>query len=391
MLYSAFGDLRLSRLGFGGMRLPDTGRDGVVDEEKTFELVDYAYRNGINYFDTAFFYHGGQSERVLGKALARYPRQSFYLADKFPGNQMDLVDGKLKMDLHWCNMGVMTFDSPAEIFELQLKNCRTDYFDFYLLHNLFEGTYDLYTDEKLGIISYFLEQKKAGRIRHLGLSTHARPETIDKFLTEYDCFEFVQIQLNYLDLSLQDAGRKYDVITKHGLPVVVMEPVRGGKLAKPGEKAAALLDAASPGESPASWAFRFLQALPNVAVVLSGMTYMEHLQENIEIFNKPGTMSEAEKEVLRQVVDIIGDFVPCTACKYCKEACPQKLDIPVLIAAYNEALWGGVTWYVTDVLETLADDEKPQACIACGSCRPLCPQNIDIPGAMAGFSGMLGK
>jgi hypothetical protein len=187
---------------------------------------------------------------------------------------------------------------------------------------------------------------------------------------------------------LQEAKKKYDIITKHGLPIFVMEPVRGGKLSGPGEKAENILKAANPDETPASWAFRFLKSLPNVSVVVSGMSTMDQLNENIEIFSNETTMSEAEKDVLWQVVDTMASFVPCTSCRYCCDVCPQKLDIPVLIATYNEAA-NEFGWYVDDVLDSLSDDEKPQACAGCGACTPLCPQNIDIADTLKKFSDLL--
>ena len=386
MIYKDFNNMKLSTLGYGCMRLP-TANDRV-DEPKAVELIEHAYNNGINFFDTAFFYHGGESERLLAKALSKYPRDSWYYSDKLPGNFIEYEDGRVTMDLEWGGMGKKEFDAYQDIFEYQLKNSGVGYFDFYMLHNVTETTFDLYADDKLGIINYLLEQKKAGRIRHLGFSTHGRYETIDKFLSKYDCFEFVLLQLNYLDWSLQEAGKKYDVITKHGLPVFVMEPVRGGKLAAPGEKPEAILRVAQPNDSAAKWAFRFLKSLPNVAVVVSGMSTMEQLKENIEIFSTEDTMTEAEKNVLWESVDSMASFIPCTSCRYCCDICPQKLDIPKLIATYNEAV-NVFGWYVEDVMDSLTDKEKPQACIGCGACNPLCPQNIDIADTLKMFSDLL--
>jgi len=376
------------------MRLPVIEPQKTIDEEKALALVDYAYNHGVNYFDTAYFYHSCKSEPFIGKALSAYPRDTWYLATKMPGNIMDVKDGAITLDLSGFKLGTATFSSLEGIFEQQLDRCGVDYFDFYLAHNLTESTYELYTDEKIGIVDYLLAQKKAGRIRHLGFSAHGRPETIDRFLSRYDCFEYAQIQLNYLDWTLQDAGKKYDIITKHGLPVIVMEPTRGGKLAKLGDAGAAILKAERPDDTAASWAFRFIQALPDVPVVLSGMTAMEHLVENIEIFSKDDPMPASEKAALQKVVETMADFVPCTACRYCCAACPQGLDIPMLISTYNEASYDKKTisrlsWGVIDLLDGLIDSEKPQSCIACGACTPLCPQNIDIPDTMKKFSALL--
>jgi len=390
MIYKDFKNLKLPALGVGGMRLPKDEATGKIDKTETAKMVDYAFENGINYFDTAFFYHAGESEAVLGKELARYPRDTWFLADKFPGNFIEVKDGKLTMELENMGMANRTFNTLKEIFEYQLNNCGVEYFDFYMLHNVAEATYGLYTDEQLGVVDYLLEEKKAGRIKHLGMSSHGRYETIDNFLKKYDCIEFVMIQLNYLDWTLQEAGKKYDVITKHGIPVFVMEPARGGLLAAPGEEAESMLKASRPGDTPVSWAFRFLQSLPNVQVVISGMSSMDQLKENTKTFGKNEPVSESEKEILQNVVNSMASFVPCTTCRYCCGICPQKLDIPMLIATYNEAAHG-VSWYIHDVLDSLADDKKPQACTGCGSCSPLCPQDIDIADIMSRFCKLLAE
>ena len=244
----------LSRLGFGCMRLP-LAADGRIDDHELQHMVDYAVAHGVNYFDTAWPYHGGHSELAVGKALSKYPRDSWYLADKYPGHQ------------------IASAYNPAEIFEEQLKKCGVEYFDFYLLHNVYENSFGVYTDPKWDILNYFKEQKRLGRIRHLGFSSHARPDTLEKFL-DYagDSMEFCQIQLNYLDWTLQDAKAKYDLLTARNIPVWVMEPLRGGKLASLAEEDEDRMQALRPEESIASWSFRWLQNLPNVKMVLSGMS-----------------------------------------------------------------------------------------------------------------------
>jgi len=388
VIYNEFKGLKLPQLGVGGMRLPTEASSETVCEKTVAQMVEYAFKNGINYFDTAFFYHAGQSEIVLGKVLANYPRDTWYLADKFPGNFIEFKDGKFEMDVSPMGMEPRTYSTPKEIFEHQLKTCGVDYFDFYMLHQVSESTYDLYTNEKAGIIDYLLEEKKAGRIKHLGMSSHGRYETIDKFLTKYDCIEFVMIQLNYLDWTLQEAGKKYEVLKKHKMPIFVMEPVRGGLLAKPGAEAEAILRKARPDDTPVNWAFRYLQSFPEIVLTISGMSNMEQLVENVSFYTKSNPTSEAEKAILKQVVDGMATFVPCTSCRYCCGACPMKLDIPMLIATYNEANHG-VTWYVEDVLDSLADDKKPGSCTACGACNPLCPQDIDIPDTFKKFCDLL--
>jgi len=269
VIYRQFQDKKLSWLGFGCMRLP-MAEDKTIDEQKAMDMVDRAYKNGVNYFDTAYFYHSGNSQRFLAKALNRYPRDTWFLGSKLPGNMMSVDEKGIHVDVKGFGMENKTFANIAEVFEYQLKECGVDYFDFYMLHNIAEGTYSLYTDEKLGFVDYLLEQKKAGRIKHLGFSAHGRPETIESFLKWRNCFEFALLQLNYLDWDLQEAGKKYEILTKYGVPVFVMEPVRGGKLANPDEKVLAILKSARPDDTAASWAFRYLQSLPNVACVVSG-------------------------------------------------------------------------------------------------------------------------
>ena len=389
MKYVNFQDKKLSRLGFGAMRFPTVASDGPVDFAKTEELIKYAYGKGVNYYDTAYIYHGGKSEETIGKILSQFPRDSWYLADKLPGNFINVVDGKFVIEIAFAGIKEV-FGSLNEIFEKQLARCGVDYFDFYLLHNVTEDTFDLYTDEKLGFVDFVLEQKRNGRIKHVGFSAHARYDTLEKFVEKYDCFEFAQLQINYLDWSLQDSGKKYELLTKHGIPVVVMEPVRGGKLANPGTKPIEILKAARAGDSPAQWAFRFLQDLPNVSVVLSGMTTMEQVVENIEIFGKDDPMTDSDKAVLNNVVEAMADFVPCTACRYCCGDCPKALDIPLLINTYNEAVVEA-SWLVNAAIEGFSEDKKPSSCIACGACNPHCPQGIDIPDVMSKFAGWIAE
>ncbi len=374
MYYKTFKGLNISRLGMGNMRLPTIGSEmnSPVDKEKAQEIIDYVYANGVNYFDTAFMYHGGQSEVFLGEALKKYPRDSFFLADKMPGFMIEPGDG------------------PESIFEEQLRRCQTDYFDFYLCHNVNEGSVDTYNDEKLGIIPYLLEQKKAGRIRHLGFSCHGKPALLREFLDKWpDTFEFVQIQLNYLDWTLQDAKQQYEIITEHGLPVWVMEPCRGGRLASLSDEADGLLRAVNPEASIASWAFRFVQGLDNVQVILSGMTKLEQAVDNIATFSeyKPFT-GEEEKALWDAVERFRGQFtVPCTACHYC-DGCPQGLDIPVLLGLYNQfSVSPGPNIFME--LERLDDDQRPANCISCGSCERRCPQGIAIPEIMEKFAAAL--
>ena len=370
MEMKAFQDLQLSRLGMGNMRLP-TGADGKVDLQKTREMLEYAYAHGVNYFDTAYSYHEGQSEPAVGEIMKQYPRDSWYLASKMPGHEIN-----------------PNFNPPA-IFEEQIRRCQVDYFDFYLLHNVCELSLPVYNNPKFRIVDYLLEQKAKGRIRHLGFSTHASPDTLRAFLDQHEgVFEFVQIQLNYLDWTLQDAKAKYDLLTERGLPIIVMEPCRGGRLAKLDSEAEAALRALRPDASIASWAFRWLQSLPNVQVVLSGMTTMEQMVDNVATFSGGAPLCAQEEQTLFAIADRMMHLLPCTGCRYCCHSCPQGLDIPTLLASYTDAAFAGgntASMYV----DSLPEDKRPQSCLGCGNCRQVCPQGIDVPEIMQKFSDFL--
>ncbi len=387
MIKKLFQNIELSYLGMGNMRLPTIGDRGPIDEKKAREIIEYAYENGINYFDTAYMYHKGESEKFVRKVLSQYLRESWYLASKMPGHNMQYRNGTLEFTGYLSNIDKT---SPAEFFEEQLVKCGVDYFDFYLLHNLCETAYGFYTDENLAVVEYLLEQKEAGRIHHLGFSAHSRAETIEKFLNWKDCFEFAQIQLNYLDWSLQDAGKKYEVLTNHGIPVFIMEPCRGGRLANLNEEANVMLKETRPNYSIVSWAFRFLQSLPNVQMVLSGMTTMEQLKENIEIFSKLDPTTEEENKLLQQVVSTMVNLVPCTSCRYCCDGCPQDLDIPKLISMYNEISFEN-PFTLKFTLDAMKESELPSACLNCSICEELCPQGIVIPNIMNKFDAAIKK
>ena len=372
MIFSEFKEKSLSLLGFGAMRLP-TLENGAVDEAQVERMVAYAMDHGVNYFDTAWPYHNGESESVLGRVLSKYPRDSFYLADKFPGHQYnDHYD-------------------PAAVFEKQLKKCGVEYFDFYLLHNVYERSMSVYLDPQWGILDYFREQKRLGRIKHLGFSTHANVEGLKEFLDiAGDDMEFCQIQLNYLDWTLQNAKAKYDLLTKRGIPVWVMEPVRGGKLVNVSEDATAKLRAARPDETTVAWCFRFLQGLPNVKMVLSGMSNEQQIMDNIATFEESRPLNPAEGELILKVAEELKGSVPCTGCRYCVAGCPMGLDIPFLLSVYNDLRYAPVT-NTTLRIEALPESKKPDVCVGCGKCSKICPQNIDIPGAMEDFCDLLEK
>ena len=373
MIYSELQDKRLSLLDFGTMRLP-TNADGSIDEARVAEMTAYALEHGVNYFDTAYPYHGGESERVIGKVLSNYPRNSYYLATKYPGHQIS-----------------STGYNPAETFEDQLRKCGVDYFDFYLLHNVYEKSMEVYLDPKWSIVEYFKEQKRLGRIKHLGFSCHAETKGLKEFLDACgEDMEFCQIQLNYLDWTLQDAKGKYDLLTQRGIPVWVMEPVRGGRLASLSDAEEAKLKALRPDDSIASWGFRFLQGLPNVKMVLSGMSNMEQMVDNVKTFSEDKPLSAGETALLLEIAEGMKDSVPCTACRYCCDGCPAGLDIPSLISTYNEIRFSPAV-NVAMRIEFMPEDKKPTACIGCGQCTQMCPQNIDVPGALKDFAEKLSK
>ena len=377
MLYKDFQGMKLSALGFGAMRLPVVdGDDTKIDQAAVDEMVDYALEQGVNYFDTAWGYHGGNSEIAMGAALARHPRDSFYLATKFPGYDLS-------------NM-----DKVEEIFEKQLEKTGAGYFDFYLIHNVCEMNIDEYLNLDHGIVAYLLKQKEAGRIRHLGFSAHGAIPVMERFLEAYgEHMEFCQIQLNFLDWEFQDAKGKVELLSKYNLPVWVMEPVRGGKLAQITDEESARLHELRPDESTVAWAFRFIQGIPEVCVTLSGMSNFEQLKENIQTFSEDKPLNEEESATLQAVVDeMLGrGTVPCTACHYCSSHCPQGLDIPKLLEMYNEAIvTGGKGGFIPSMyVNTLPEDKRPDACIGCGSCAAVCPQQIDIPGTLADFAAKL--
>ena len=371
MIFSEFQNEKLSLLGFGAMRLPCLA-DGSIDEQQVAEMTQMAMDAGVNYFDTAYPYHGGQSERVMGRVLSKYPRVSYKLATKYPGHQI-LSSGY----------------NPAEIFEEQLQKCGVDYFDFYLLHNVNEKSMEVYMDPQWGIVDYFKEQKRLGRIRHLGFSSHAQVEGLEKFLDYCGSdMEFCQIQLNYMDWTLQKARQKYELLTARGIPVWVMEPVRGGKLASLSQADSAKLKALRPEATDASWGFRFLQGLPNVKMILSGMSNLEQMKDNLATFAQREPLNESETEMMLSIAQGMMDLVPCTACRYCCEGCPKGLDIPALLSVYNE-LRVSSTVNAAMRVEFLPEEKKPTACIACGKCARSCPQNIDIPAALKALSEKL--
>lgn len=400
MLTNDFLGDNIARLGFGAMRLPIIDGDASnVDQATLDAMVDTAIKAGINYFDTAYPYHGGMSEIALGRSLARYPRDSYFFATKYPGHQ--IAD---------------TYD-PAAIFEEQLAKCGTEYFDFYLLHNIYEASIEVYLDKQWGIADYFVEQKKNGRIRHLGFSCHGRPETLKRFLDygarKYaeleqrdpktaalfagaNIMEFCQIQLNYLDWTLQDAAAKTALLESMNIPIVVMEPLRGGKLAHLNDaqmqqlNASVLGGANPPARSAVEWSFRWLLGIPNVKTILSGMSDLAQVEENCRIFQESVPLSEVEEGVLMDVAESLKGGVPCTACRYCVDSCPQEIDIPMMMNAYND-LQFDTSFTVSMQMDAVSEGQRAQDCIQCESCVQMCPQGIDIPTVLEDLAATLDK
>lgn len=357
MRYQKFKQEEISTLGLGGLRFPtEPGTPNRIDRTEGQKVVDAALAHGINYIDTAFTYQQGDSERFLGEALAKYPRDSYKLATKF--------------------YVAHSTDLPA-VFEEQLRRCQTDYFDFYLLHCLDEETIDAYQDKKRGYLDYLLQQKASGRIRHIGFSSHAAPDTLSRFLDWYDQFDMALIQLNYLDWTLLDGKKQYEILTERQIPVWVMEPMKGGRLSTLSPKAASILQAAAPERSISSWGFRFLQGLPNVQTVLSGMSSVRQVEENARTFATWDPLQASEVEALQVATAIfLHDLgVPCSGCRYCCDTCPAGLDIPLLMQAYNEKRISGSSWKVPG----LSKATDAAACLQCGACLSHCPQKIHIP------------
>lgn len=374
MIYKDFKNKKLSALGMGAMRLPVIdGNDSKIDEAAAAKMVDYAMEHGINYYDTAWGYHNGNSEIVMGKVLNKYPRQNYYLATKFPGYDLS-------------NM-----DKAEEIFEQQLKKCGVSYFDFYLFHNVCEMNIDAYLDKEYGIYDYLIKQKENGRIHHLGFSAHGSYDIMKRFLKAYgEHMEFCQIQLNYIDWSFQNAKAKVDLLNEYNIPIWVMEPLRGGKLAKMPETDAAKLKALRPNEEIPAWAFRFLQSIPNVKMILSGMSNFEQLKDNIQTFEADKALNANEMDTLLSIADgMLNNSLPCTACHYCVSHCPQGLDIPSLLELYNEHSFTGGGFIAPMALMAVPKEKHPNACVGCKSCEAVCPQQIKISDAMADFATKL--
>lgn len=367
MIYKNFCEDKLSMLGMGCMRFP-CDEKGEVDLAETAELIDMCIKNGVNYFDTAWFYHDGKSEEIMGELLAKYDRSSYKLATKMPW-----TDIKSKADVE-------------KIFATQLEHTRAGYFDYYLIHNVSEDTIDVFNNEEYGIVDFLYEQKKAGVIRHLGFSTHGSIPLMEEFIVKHkDKLEFCQIQLNWLDWTLQNAKEKVELLHKHGLAIWVMEPVRGGKLASLAESDENILKTFRPDDSIASWAFRFLQDIDGVTMILSGMSSRQQVMDNIKTFSQEKPLSDSERKAVLDIADRIlsKKLMTCTSCRYCIPQCPKELDIPKLLRIYNDVYIMGRE--LTDMEHAV----KSRECIGCGMCEKKCPQKIKISEFIRDFAEKL--
>ena len=357
MIYKPFQSIKLSALGMGAMRLPMKDKDHI-DYEKAHAILDRAYAGGINYYDTAYIYQGGDSERCLGQCLSRHPRDSFYLASKF----------HIEVNADY-----------EAVFEEQLQRLQTDRIDFYLLHCLTDRNADTYINS--GAIAYFEEQKRLGRITYLGFSSHASPETLSRFAHLRD-WDFAQIQMNYYDWVYGTAAQEYQVLESRNIPIMVMEPVRGGRLAALTPETEGVLKKAHPDWSVASWALRFVRSHPQVQVILSGMSDLAQMEDNLTTFSEEGGLCPADMQLLLQVLEQFKNQiqVPCTACRYCVPECPMGINIPEYLKVYNDYKVNG-PWALRG-MERVESEGKPADCIGCGACTGHCPQNIDVPAIM---------
>ena len=350
---------QVSLLGYGTMRFPLRGsRAADIDEAEAARQIDYAYENGVNYFDTAWMYHDYTSEAFVGKVLSRYPRNSFNLATKMPPWELES-----ERDL-------------ARIFDEQLRRCKVDYFDYYLLHCVSRSTLPMF--ENVGAYEFCREQQKKGKLRHLGFSIHDSAELLTYMLDKWE-FDFVQIQLNYLDWDQLDSRGLYETARGRDIPIIVMEPIRGGTLATLCPESVAILQAAAPERSIASWAMRYA-ALPGVLCVLSGMSSMEQVKDNIATYQKAVPLTPGEREALARAVETYRAkaTVPCTACRYCIP-CPVGVDIPQSFGAYNLYKGSGNKRGFCMEYEFIGEGNQPDSCTQCGACLERCPQQLDIP------------
>lgn len=351
-------DIEVPLLALGCMRLPM--RNDEIDQQELDRMVDYCMEHGANYFDTAYMYVDSKSELAIGKSLKRYKREDFILADKSPIYKMK------------------TREDVRKIFEEQLKKCQVEYFDFYMCHNINKNSVDTYRN--VAMYDELVKLKKEGRIKYLGFSFHGTPDILREVVKEHK-WDFAQLQINYLDWDVVKAKEQYDIVQAEGIPVTVMEPLRGGGLVNLSDKALAKLKEHYPDTTPASFGLRWAASRKNVVTVLSGMSNLQQVKENIQTFIDYKEMTEDEIKVADEISKIIQSQgeINCTACKYCMEVCPRGINIPAAFALYNQYKISKSKMSFTMYYDTLSEAEQPDACIKCGLCSKNCPQNLDIP------------
>lgn len=368
MKYKKFQDIELSTLGLGNMRLPmkdNNDPKSPIDYPAAHEMMDYAYEQGINYFDTAYVYNDGDSEKCVGAGMKKHPRESFYVATKY---------------------FIAANPDYEAVFNEQLERLQTDYIDFYLIHCLMDNNIDSYLES--GAIEFFLQKKKEGKIKYLGFSSHSSVETLECF-ADHHAWDFAQLQINYFDWYYGTAKKEYDILAERHIPIMVMEPVRGGLLADLTPEANAVLKEAHPDWSIASWALRFVKSQPAVQVVLSGMSNMEQTKDNLATFSDDKGLSPEDLAVLEKACALFQSQVqvPCTACRYCCSSCPKEINIPEYMKLYNAYKVDGP--FAFNRAGNIESNGKPADCIACGVCTKHCPQSIDIPGIMKELAGLM--
>lgn len=368
-----FKDTKLSRLGLGAMRLPVKTKikreaNPLIDYKEAQKLVDYAIENGINYFDTAYMYHVGKSEKFIGTALAKYPRESYYLADKLP---------------------IWMCKKPADmekIFKNQLERTGAGYFDNYLLHALDGKNFE--KCEEFGAYEFLQKKQEEGKVKNIGFSFHGTIKDLQTIVAAHH-WDFAQIQLNYLDWTNQKAKEQYDILTEAGIPVIIMEPVRGGKLADVSKDIEAMFKKAKPEKTVASWAIAFCASLPNVVTILSGMNSIEQLDDNIKTLTDFVPFTESENMICFNAASIMNEksIVPCTGCDYCAD-CPKGIKISTIFAYYNQCQNDECSEQESmNKYNTIPIENNASACIQCGKCASHCPQGIEIPDLLHGKVG----